>query len=85
MPIGHRQAEIGGMLEANTTSHITVILHGKLFSITFRGGQRFPRQHPKWHPIPYIVHYFRPEPYGSLFPIIVHYFRPEPYGTLFHI
>ena len=21
--------------------------------------------HHKWHPIPYIVHYFSPEPYGS--------------------
>ena len=23
---------------------------------------------PKWNPIPYIAHYFRPEFYGTLFP-----------------
>ena len=40
-----------------------------------------PRMPPKGYPIaiqgpiPYIVHYFRPEPYG-----VVHYFRPEPYS-----
>jgi hypothetical protein len=36
----------------------------------------------KWHPIPYIVHYFWLEPYGPWHPIpyIVHYFWLEPYG-----
>ena len=28
-------------------------------------GSVKPLLHPKWHPTPYIVHYFWPEPYGS--------------------
>jgi hypothetical protein len=29
------------------------------------GSTRDPGLRPKWHPIPYIVHHFRPKPYGA--------------------
>ena len=63
--------------------HVRSIRNSRLWSELTGGGERSEvrtalllllgsrptrRLDPKWHPIPYTVHYFRPELYGTLFP-----------------
>jgi hypothetical protein len=65
---------------------------GPKASYSLHGAQHLTRA--TWYPIPYVVHYFWPRPYGTLFlcgalllttatwypiPYVVHYIWPEPY------